>query len=41
MTDGIALAAAEQVARGGLALSLGDDPVLDAQPLAAVGVGPP
>src|SRR6516225_7930944 len=37
---GIALAAAEQVARGRLALPLGDDPVLDAQPLAAVGVGP-
>ena len=29
---GIALAAAEQVARGRLALPLGDDPVLDAQP---------
>src|SRR5215471_4004434 len=37
---GIALAAAEQVARGRLALPLGDDPVLDAQPLATVGIGP-
>src|SRR6516162_1777155 len=37
---GIALAAAEQVARGRLALPLGDDPVLDAQPLAAIWVRP-
>src|ERR1700719_3747427 len=37
---GVALAAAEHVARGGLALALGHDPVLDAQPLAAVAIGP-
>src|SRR5439155_21505648 len=37
---GVALATAEHVARDRLALPLGDDPVLDAQPLAAVGVGP-
>src|SRR5262249_2627623 len=37
---GIALAATAQVARGARAWPLGDDPVLDAQPLAAVGVGP-
>src|SRR6516162_6477229 len=36
----IALAAAEQVARGRLPLPLGDDPVLDAQLLAAIWVRP-
>ena len=36
----IALAPAEHVARGDLTLPLGNDPVLDAQPLAAVRIGP-
>ncbi len=37
---GILLAAAEHVAGGRLALALSNDPVLDAQPLAAVRIGP-